>query len=131
MDEIKFLDLKKQYYSIKDEIDSAIESVLEDQIFIKGKHVIEFENSFSKYIGSKHCIGVGNGTDALEISLKSLNLPENSEIIVPSNSFISTAEAVSNSGHKVIFCDISSKDYSIDLESLSSLINKCCLIMKI
>ena len=124
MNEIKFLDLKKQYYSIKDEIDSAIESVLEDQIFIKGKHVIEFENSFSKYIGSKHCIGVGNGTDALEISLKSLNLPENSEIIVPSNSFISTAEAVSNSGYKVIFCDISSKDYSIDLESLSSLINK-------
>ena len=124
MQKVKFLDLKKQYLSIKEEIDLAIKSVIEEQLFVKGHHLDEFEKSFSKYLGSKYCVGVGNGTDALEISLKALDLPRNSEIILPANSFISTAEAISNCGHKVVFCDISPKDYSIDLECLSSLISQ-------
>ena len=77
----------------------------------------------------------GNGTDALEIAVKSLKLKKNSEIIVPNNTWISTAEAVSNNGYKVVFCDINLDDYTIctkslekkikDLSSLSSSLWKC------
>jgi dTDP-4-amino-4,6-dideoxygalactose transaminase len=115
---IKFLDLYSQYLSIKDEIDSAILSVISDSAFIGGKYVKKFEDSFAKYQQAKYCIGVGNGTDALEIAIEALDLPKGSEIIVPANSFIASAEAVTRTGHKIVFCDINLKDYTIDLEDL-------------
>ena len=104
---IKFLDLFSQYESIKPQVDEAIENVLKETAFIGGKYLKQFEEDFSKFIGVSHCIGVGNGTDALEIAIESLNLPPNSEIIVPKNSFISSSEAVTRSGHKVVFSDVS------------------------
>ena len=64
----------------------------------------------------KHCIGVGNGTDALEIALEGLALPPGSEVLVPANSFIATAEAVTRAGHRVVFCDCDSHNYTISLE---------------
>ena len=75
MKTIKFLDLKKNYLSSKKEIDAEIQKVIDTTSFINGNIVEEFENNFSKYIGIKHCIGVGNGTDALEIAINSLQLP--------------------------------------------------------
>ena len=102
---VKFLDLKDQYINIKDEIDDAIKNVINDSAFIGGKYVHKFEEEFAEYQQAKHCVGVANGTDGLEIVLEALNLPKSSEIIVPSNSFISTAEAVTRAGHKVVFCD--------------------------
>ena len=117
---IKFLDLHSQYLSIKDEIDSALSEVISESSFIGGKHVNQFEESFSSYIGAKYCIGVGNGTDALEIAIEALNLPGNSEIIVPANSFIASAEAVSRSGYRVVFCDANPQDYTIDIDDLKS-----------
>ena len=83
-----------------------------------------FEKNFSNYIGSNYCVGVGNGTDALEIAVKSLKLKKNSEIIVPNNTWISTAEAVLNNGYKVVFCDINLDDYTICTKSLEKKINK-------
>lgn len=119
---IKFLDLKKQYLSIKDEIDLAIQNVINDTAFVGGKYVKEFENSFANYNNSKYSIGVANGTDALEIALQSLDLPKNSEVIVPANSFIASAEAVSRVGLKVRFCD-NNEYYNIDIEDLKKQIN--------
>ena len=75
-------------------------------------------------MGSKFCVSVANGTDALEIAINSLNLKRGSEIIVPNNTWISTAEAVISNGHKVIFCDVNLDDYSICLEDLKKKINK-------
>ena len=115
---IKFLDLKKQYESIRPEIDEAIFSVIKNTAFIGGKNVKDFEESFAEYIGTKYCIGVGNGTDALEIAIESLKLPENSEIIVPANTFIATSEAVTRNGHKVVFVDIDKDNYTISVEDL-------------
>jgi dTDP-4-amino-4,6-dideoxygalactose transaminase len=115
---INFLDLHAQYLSIKDEIDSAVTSVISDSAFIGGKYVKQFERSFSEYQNVKYCVGVGNGTDALEIAIESLNLPENSEIIVPANSFIASAEAVLRTGHNIVFCDVNSDDYTINIEDL-------------
>lgn len=114
---IKFLDLKHQYLSIKDEIDIAIENVLENTDFIGGTKVRKFENNFAMYHKVKYCIGVGNGTDALEIALWSLDLPKNSEVIVPANSFIATSEAVSRNGLKIVFADCKD-DYTISPKSI-------------
>ena len=71
----KVLDLKSQYHSIKLEIDKAIGNVIENSAFIGGEHVAQFEDNFSSYVGADHCIGVGNGTDALEISIEALDMP--------------------------------------------------------
>ena len=90
---IKFLDLNKQYLKIKDEIDNSIKAVLKDGAFIGGNYVQSFENAFSRYNNIKYCVGVANGTDALEIAIEALNLPLESEIIVPANSFFATSEA--------------------------------------
>ena len=117
---IKFLDLKSQYDSIKDEIDEAIKNVINETAFIGGKYVAQFEEEFSSYQEAKHCIGVGNGTDALEIAIESLNLPKGSEIIVPANSFIASSEAITRTGHKVVFCDCDESNYTISIPSLKS-----------
>ena len=115
---IKFLDLNSQYLSIKDEIDSAISSVINDSAFIGGKYVEQFEKNFAIYHQAKYCVGVGNGTDALEIAIESLKLPKGSEIIVPANSFIASAEAVTRAGFKIIFCDINPDDYTLNLNDI-------------
>jgi dTDP-4-amino-4,6-dideoxygalactose transaminase len=114
---IKFLDLQKQYLTIQEEIDNAIKDVIINSEFIGGKHVKEFENNFAKYHKANYCIGVGNGTDALEIAIWSLNLPNNSEVIVPSNSFIATSEAVSRNNLKIVFADCKD-DYTICPQSI-------------
>jgi len=121
---VKFLDLKAQYQNIKPEIDQAIQDVIENSTFIGGKHVAQFEENFSKYIGASYCIGVGNGTDALEIAIESLDLPKGSEIVIPANSFISSAESVSRSGHKIVFCDANSDDYTINIQDIKNRITQ-------
>ena len=120
---IKFLDLKKQYLEIKEEIDKAIFEVIENSAFVGGKFVEEFERNFANYLNIKHAIGVGNGTDALEVALWTLNLPKGSEVIIPANTFIATAEAVSRNGLKVRFVDCN-KYYQINTKSLEEHINK-------
>tara|TARA_B100001093_G_scaffold519437_2_gene608473 strand:- start:3663 stop:4772 length:1110 start_codon:yes stop_codon:yes gene_type:complete len=115
---IKFLDLHSQYLSIKEEIDHAISNVIGESAFIGGKYVSQFEEHLADYQKAKYCVGVGNGTDALEIAIESLNLPNGGEIIVPANSFISSAEAVSRLGHKIVFCDARSDDYTINIADL-------------
>ena len=117
---IQFLDLKKQYKDIKEEIDEAIKSVISETAFIGGKYVAKFEKEFSVYQEAMYCIGVGNGTDALEIAIESLCLPQGSEIIVPANSFIASSEAITRSGHTVVFCDCDENNYTISIPSLKS-----------
>jgi dTDP-4-amino-4,6-dideoxygalactose transaminase len=121
---IKFLDLYKQYQSIQTEINHAIQSVIRDSVFVGGKYVTEFENHFAQYQQANHCIGVGNGTDALEIAIEALELPKGSEIIVPGNSFIASAEAVTRTFHQVVFCDANPDDYTINIEDVSQRITK-------
>lgn len=117
---VKFLDLNSQYESIKGEIDDAISNVIAEANFIGGKFVKNFEEQFAKFCGSKYCVGVGNGTDALEIAIESLNLPAGSEIIVPANSFIASSEAVTRSGHKVVFADIDPRNYVLTAKTVES-----------
>ena len=73
---VKFIDLKKNIEPIKKEIAEATHSVIENTSFIMGPKLNEFENNYAKYNNTKYCLGVANGTDALEIAIKSLDLPE-------------------------------------------------------
>jgi DegT/DnrJ/EryC1/StrS aminotransferase family len=100
---IKFLDLHAQYLSIKGEIDAAIANVIEGAAFVGGSFVPAFERDFAQWMRAPYCIGVGNGTDALEIAIEALGLAPGWEIIVPGNSFIATSEAVTRCGHRVVF----------------------------
>ena len=115
---VKFLDLAAQYETIKQEIDTAIHEVIAKSAYIGGEYVASFEKEFAQYVGVEHCLGVGNGTDAIEIAIESLNLPLGSEIIVPANSFIASSEAVTRQGHKVVFADCDSESYVISIEDV-------------
>jgi dTDP-4-amino-4,6-dideoxygalactose transaminase len=117
---IKFLDLHAQYQSIKADIDSAIASVIRDAAFVGGSYAKTFENQFAAMIGVTHCVGVGNGTDAIEIAIEALGLPQGSEIIVPGNSFIASSEAVTRSGHKVVFADVDEDSYVLTTDTVKA-----------
>jgi len=119
---IPFVDLNAQYLSIKDEIDSAISACISSGNFIRGSAVIDFEKAFSEYIGTDHCISCGNGTDALEIILRSLDIGSGDEVIVPALSWIATAEAVNNVGAEPVFVDIEEKYYNIDTSLIEEMI---------
>jgi len=110
---IKFLDLYAQYQTMRQEIDAAIADTISNSAFIGGEVVSGFEKAFAEYQHAKHCVGVGNGTDAIEIALEALDLPRGSEVIVPANSFIASSEAVSRTGYKVVFADVDST-YTLD-----------------
>lgn len=103
---IPFNNLHRQNKSLKKEILEIVENSIESSSFIGGESVKKFENEFKKFTDSCHCISVANGTDALYISLKYLNLSPDDEVIIPSDTWISTAEAVTQAGAKVIFADI-------------------------
>ncbi len=115
---IKFLDLTAQYHSIKQSIDAAIFDVIENAEFIGGEKVDDFEAAFAEYCESKYCVGVGNGTDALEIALEAASLPIGSEVIVPGNTFIACAEAVTRTNHRVRFADVDPNTYTITADTI-------------
>ncbi|MFH6604966.1 DegT/DnrJ/EryC1/StrS family aminotransferase [Maribacter algicola] len=121
---IKFLDLKYQYEMLKEDIDSAINDVISNSAFIGGEESTRFLNDFADFQNAEHCIGVANGTDAIEIAIEALELPKGSEIIVPANSFIASSEAVTRLGHKVVFCDCNPDNYTISIPSLKAKITQ-------
>ncbi len=115
---IPLVDLKAQYRTIKEEIDQAIADVLSQSAYIGGPHVKAFEEAFAAFCGAKHCVGVGNGTDALFIALKVLGIGPGDEVITAANSFIATAEAVTMAGAKVVFVDIHPLTYNMDVHRI-------------
>ncbi len=121
---IKFVDLKEQYLSIKKEIDQAVQDVILESAFIGGPYVAAFEKSVAEYIGVTHCIGVGNGTDALYISLKALGIKPGDEVITAVNTFIATSEAVTRAGAKVVFVDCDKDSYNIDVKKIKGAVTK-------
>ncbi|KOF03030.1 erythromycin biosynthesis sensory transduction protein eryC1 [Roseivirga seohaensis subsp. aquiponti] len=112
--EIPFLDLKRQYLSIKTEMDTAVQSVIDEHRFIGGEVVSSFEKAFAKAHKTKHCIGVGNATDALFVILKSLGIGNGDEVIVPAHGWLSAAEMVSLSGATPVFADVEMKRFGLD-----------------
>ncbi|MCE3037109.1 DegT/DnrJ/EryC1/StrS family aminotransferase [Helicobacter sp. faydin-H20] len=119
--EVKFLDLtflNKPYFVPFLE---QMQDILYQSSFINGEYNAIFEKNFAKFIGVENCIGVGNGTDALEIAIKALNLPKGSHIIVPANTFKASCEAILNMGYKAVIIDCD-ENYNISIKSLKSAI---------
>ncbi|MCD6572916.1 MAG: DegT/DnrJ/EryC1/StrS family aminotransferase [Thermoplasmata archaeon] len=119
---IKFVDLQRQYHSIKSEIDKVVKDVLESSSFVLGPFTEEFEKSFAKLHNAKYCITVSSGTSALYLILKALKIGRGDKVIVPVNTFIATVEAVSLNGAKPVFVDIDEKTYNIGPELVENYI---------
>ena len=124
MNKIEFVNLYRQYESIKEEIDCAIKNTIQKSEYIRGASVDLFEENFSNLIGAKYCVSCANGTDALYIALKSLKLQSEQEVIVPAMTWISTSETVTQAGGKVIFCDIDPRSNNMSTLDLQKRINK-------
>ena len=120
---VPFVDLKAQYCSLKAEIDTAIQSVIDKTAFVGGPHVQEFERAFAKKYGLKHCVSCANGTDAIYITLKALGIGPGDEVITVANSWISTSETITQAGAKPVFVDIDPDYYHIDPQKIEKKIS--------
>lgn len=114
---VPFLELKAQHHQIYNEIDDRMTDIIANTGFILGKYVDGFERDFAEIQGSKYCIGVSSGTDALHIALMTLGIGPGDTVIVPVNTFIATAEAVSLTGATPVFADCD-EYYNIDTVKL-------------
>lgn len=118
------VDLQSQYQRLKDDIDSAISAVLQSSSFIKGPEVKEFEESLAAYCGVKNIISCANGTDAIHLALRALNLEKGSEVITPSFSYAAFAEMTLLAGLKPVFCEVNQETFLADCDSIESLITE-------
>lgn len=122
--QVSLINLKRQYGTIKDESDKAVLDVLSSAHYIMGDNVKQFENEFNKYLGSKHSISVGNGTDALIIALKALGIGEGDEVITTPYTFFATAESISFVGATPVFIDVQLDTFNIDSKKIEEKITQ-------
>jgi dTDP-4-amino-4,6-dideoxygalactose transaminase len=119
---VPFLDLKAQYQSIKPEIQSVLNQVLDNTAFAGGPFVAQCEKEFAAFCGTKHAIGVGSGTDALWAALIAIGAGLGDEVITVPDTFIATAEAISFCGAKPVFVDVEETTYNMDPAKLEAAI---------
>ena len=119
---MKFLDLELQYKSIKNEVDEAINRVISRSSYILGEEVDELEEKIASYCKVKYAVGLNSGSDALTASLFALGIGKGDEVIVPSFTYIATAEAVAIVGATPVFCDVNDRTFNIDPKSFESVI---------
>ncbi|HAN77972.1 MAG TPA: transcriptional regulator [Bacteroidales bacterium] len=124
MEQIQMVDLRSQYLKIKDEIDAAIHEVIDTTAFIKGPAVADFEKALQKYTGVKHAIGCANGTDALQIALMALGVKPGDEVIVPTFTFIATAEVIALLQLKPVFVDVYADTFTMIPEQIEEAITQ-------
>ena len=121
---MEFRDLKVQYAHYKNEIDAAIQKVLNEAAFIGGPEVKELEEQLADYIGVKHCISCANGTEAMTLVLMSWNIGPGDAVFVPDFTFFSTGEVASFSGATPVFVDVDPATFNMDPQKLEEAINK-------
>ena len=116
------VDLSRQLEPIKSKIDAAIQGVLEASNFIQGEPVKNFEKNLAEWIGVKHVISCANGTDALQLAFMALGLKPGDEVIVPTFTYVATAEVIALLGLSPILVDVDSQTFNIDIEAASNLV---------
>jgi dTDP-4-amino-4,6-dideoxygalactose transaminase len=119
---IPFVDLQTQYRALKPEIDAAVTRVLTDGNFILGRQVEEFEQAFAEFVGCQYGVGVGSGLDALRVALAALGIGPGDEVILPANTYIATALAVSAVGARPVLVDCDPHTYNLDTEQIEAAI---------
>jgi dTDP-4-amino-4,6-dideoxygalactose transaminase len=118
---VPFVDLKAQYASIKPEVDAAIGEVLESASFVLGPQVTQFEEAFARYTGARHCIGVESGTAALKVALEAMGIGPGDEVVVPANTYVASAFAISASGAVPVLVDVDDA-YLIDAAAIEAVV---------
>ena len=111
---VPFVDLGAQQDEIADEVEIGLKEVFAQASFIGGPAVAEFEQAYARFLGAGHCVGVANGTDALELALRASGVRAGGEVILPANTFIATAEAVSRIGALPVPVDVDPEHLLID-----------------
>lgn len=111
---VPFVDLASQHTEIADEVCAAIEAVLDSTAFVDGPPVARFEEAYAAFLDVQHCVGVGNGTDALELALRAIGVGPGDEVVLPANTFIATAEAASRIGAVPVPVDVDPDRLLID-----------------
>jgi len=117
---VPLIDLTRQYESIREEAQSAMDRVLDSQRFILGPEVQALEEEMAEYVGAAHAIGVASGTDALLLSLQALDADPGSAVIVPSFTFFATAGAAWNAGLRPVFCDVDPDTFNVTAETMDA-----------
>ena len=121
-EKIPLLDLRAEYAEIKGSVDAAIQRVVESARFILGEEVTNFEKDFASFCRAEHAIGVGSGTDALYVALKTCGVEIGDEVITTPMTFIATSEAISLCGAKPVFVDIDPQTHNIDPNLIEAVI---------
>lgn len=117
---IQMVDLFGQYQKIKVEVDAAIQSVIDSSTFIKGPKVAEFELALANYLNANHVVACGNGTDALQVALMALGLERGDEVIIPTFTYVATAEVIALLGLTPVLIDVNSDTFCIDVNQIES-----------
>lgn len=120
---VPFLDLRAQYSTIAEDLDRAVAGVVADQQFVLGPRVERFESAFASRVGAPHAIGVASGTDALLLSLRALDLPPGSEVVVPAFTFFATAGAVWNAGLRPVFAEVDAATCNLSRETVEAVLS--------
>ena len=121
---MEFRDLKAQYNKYKNEIDEAIQGVINSSNFIGGKEVTTLEKRLAEYVGSKHCITCANGTEAMTLLLMAWDIKEGDAVFIPDFTFFSTGEVVSFRGATPVFVDVDKETFNLDAKKLEKAIDK-------
>lgn len=122
MNPLQMVDLKSQYQRIKPQIDNAIQGVIDSCQFVKGAEVKTFEQELAQYLGVRHAIACGNGTDALQVALMALGLKPGDEVITTDFTFIATVEVIALLGLKPVLVDVDKATFNIDVEKVEKAI---------
>ncbi|MET0933493.1 MAG: DegT/DnrJ/EryC1/StrS family aminotransferase [Mycetocola sp.] len=121
---IPLVDLAAQQAEVDDEIQAGLKAVFASTAFIGGPDVAEFEQAYARLVGARHCVGVANGTDALELALRASGVTPGGEVILPANTFIATAEAVSRIGARPVLVDVDPVHLLIDPAQVRSAVTE-------
>jgi dTDP-4-amino-4,6-dideoxygalactose transaminase len=117
VEHIPLVDLRAQHAAVADEVAAGFASVLERTAFVLGDEVDAFEREFAAFSGAPYCVGVGNGTDAVELALRAVGVGRDAEVILPANTFIATAEAVVRAGATPVLVDCDPEFQLIDVDA--------------
>ncbi len=120
---VPFLELITIHSDLRCELDRAYKRVMDSGYFVMGEELAAFEREFAKYSGVNHCVGVGNGLDALKLSLIACDIGEGDEVLIPANTFIATALAVSEVGAKPVLVEPDRDTYNMDINHLEKMIS--------
>lgn len=125
---IPFLDLVIQHRSLEAEISAAFKDVLESAAFVGGHAVERFEREFAEYCGTRYCVGVGSGTDALRFALIAAGIESSDVVVTVPNTFIATTEAILQAGAEPAFVDVDEHTYTMDPERLREYLEEQCSV---